>query len=74
MRINLLYEEGKREKFRSTKDMKRGCCALRINMMCAGVEEMSLARKWDREKHLHLLGKPWMHTRRWASTLEEHPK
>ena len=58
MRINLLDEEGKKEKFRSTKDMKRGCCALRINMMAAGVEEMSLARKWDREKHLHLLGKP----------------
>ena len=54
----MLDEEGKKEKIRSTKDMKRGCCALRINMMAAGVEEMSLARKWDREKHLHLLGKP----------------
>lgn len=30
--MNLLDEEVKKEKFRSTKDMKRGCCVLRINM------------------------------------------
>lgn len=33
--MNLLDEEGKKEKFKSTKDMKRGCCALRINMTVA---------------------------------------